>query len=281
MPIVAKFRGGLGNQLFIWSASFALARRLDTELYADITEFQNDRYGRTFQLESLDHGMKDVISEKGEVESLTKGFSFFSERSFLFDPAFMELGNRVVLEGYFQSWRYFADFAEEIRSRVRAAAKSILGFQIRSELLERLGERVHVHYRLGDYRSLRYPATIEPSYFDRALATMDLPRFNTPILLFSDEPEVALGLLPQNLREFALWFEETNEIGPLETMVLLSRTRKLAISNSTFSWWAGYLTEPDVAQVIAPKTWMPTGYFPTTDLYPRHFKATENKFMTR
>lgn len=279
MPVVAKLQGGLGNQLFIWSASFALARRLDTELYGDITGFQNDRYGRKFELGLLDHGMKKVMHDKGEVQSLVKGFSFFSERSFSFDEEFLKLGNRVVLQGYFQSWRYFFDFGDEIRNRIKAAANSSLGFRTRTEILETLGERAHVHFRLGDYRFLQNPATIEPSYFARALATMILPNSNIPVLLFSDEPEVARRLLPQSLQRQVVWFEETNEIGPLETMVLLSRTKKLAISNSTFSWWAGYLSDPGVTQVVAPKTWMPTGNFPTTDLYPRHFNVAENQFM--
>lgn len=281
MAIVAKFQGGLGNQLFIWSAGFSLARRLGTDLYGDISGFQDDRYGRKFELGFLDHGMKELIGHKGELKSLTKGFSFFSERNFSFDKEFLKLGDRVVLQGYFQSWRYFSDFGGEIRRRLVAAARSNQEFLTRTEVLDNLGERVHVHLRLGDYRFLRYPAALEPSYFEQALATMTLSGLNFPVLLFSDEPEIALGLLPQRVQRQSVWFEETKEIGPLETMVLLSHTEKLAISNSTFSWWAGWLTEPNIAQVVAPKTWMPTGYFPTADLYPRHFKLIENHFMKR
>ncbi|MDD3014735.1 MAG: hypothetical protein PHC34_13625, partial [Candidatus Gastranaerophilales bacterium] len=98
--IILKIIGGIGNQMFQYALGLYLAKKHDTELKLDISDFY--KYSdREFYLNILN--INTEIATKEEIAAL----SYFKERYFDFDSEVLNLPDNTYLEGYWQSEKYF------------------------------------------------------------------------------------------------------------------------------------------------------------------------------
>ncbi len=73
---------------------------------------------------------------------------------------------------------------------------------------------------------------------------------NEKFLVFSDDQEFAKNYFMGDEYEF----DETKD--PIETLTRMSNCRSVIISNSSFSWWAGFLCCPqENYKVVYPSKW--------------------------
>ena len=141
--VVIRLDGGLGNQMFQYAAALGLAVRQDRALKMDVLAFAAcDK--RSYQLDCLKVPQdlytgaplfqpvskpiaarvirrikRDVF--KVNANALHKGV--YCEPHFHFDPAFFQLsGAEILLNGYFQSPRYFESVAQLLRERFQPIA---------------------------------------------------------------------------------------------------------------------------------------------------------------
>jgi hypothetical protein len=131
-----------------------------------------------------------------------------------------------------------------------------------------------LHVRFYSHRFDQNDSTeVLPSdYFSRSVALLGTER---PLVVATDDkPSFRRMMNEIELRDdlHLLQFED-----PLLKFYMLSRAQKIAISNSSFSWWAAYLGEKK-QQVIAPHRYFwfrarvrSNPFFDTRDLYPDHF----------
>jgi beta-lactamase class D len=86
---------------------------------------------------------------------------------------------------------------------------------------------------------------------------VDSPTF----ILMSDEPEF--------WKDLAGTIVVVDEKDPEVALYFMSQFKHYIIANSTFSWWASYLSpHADQGVVIAPKQWFgPSGHRDTVDVY--------------
>jgi hypothetical protein len=161
-----KVCGGLGNQLFQYAAGLAFARRHQARLIIDAS-FYCTKSHRSFQLNQLEldyelsHGDETSVRElsstpTGEptgratqlhAELRQYADICFSERSFCFDEGFLTLTPPVVLQGYYQSERYFADIRDELRAQIRLRGQPCARFHEALNVIERSRTPVAVHVR--------------------------------------------------------------------------------------------------------------------------------------
>ena len=125
-------------------------------------------------------------------------------------------------------------------------------------------ESVCVTIRRGDYlndtfRNDFYLCT--PKYFIEAMRIMKSRVPNAKFFIFSDEPEWCKENIP-----FPFECEYESGIDPVwEKFRLMYSCKHFIISNSTFSWWAQYLSRNKNKVVIAPNKWRNGSY--TWDIY--------------
>jgi hypothetical protein len=254
--IAVELQGGLGNQLFGFAVGFAQAHRLEADL---LLQFETDKHGdgRAFELERF-------IGNGVSYGAIPNATAVFREASFAYDPQVEGVGKGTVLQGYFQSWKYFSGVAPLVRASIlsASAAVTVNGSSRPPEPF------IALQVRRGDYllsRTAAFHGLCGFEYFARGLDLMRRRVGDLPARVFSDDAHVA--------REFADQFTNCSADEPspdepaLETLIRLSGASGFVISNSSFGWWGAWLAG-DGIHCIAPDPWFAKKHIDTSDLLP-------------
>jgi hypothetical protein len=118
---------------------------------------------------------------------------------------------------------------------------------------------IAIHMRFGDFLERDIAdqyGNLDEKYYTKALEFfVDKSTFQeTQIQLFSDDPIKGKKMLSNIGCERVRTFE-TKNLSPAQELLIMSKYSRIILSNSTFSWWAGYFAE-DRATVIAPNPLM-------------------------
>jgi hypothetical protein len=273
--ICAYIVGGLGNQLFVLAAAWAQAKRLGCPLYVDTSYYALPGANWSAQLADLAHPGIDITETSpwrgtalvdqpkglfGSVDTGTQTLYLFTEAGFGYDERINSIVPGTTIAGYFQSAKYFDAIADELSQMLSSAD---LTAHERSYLEAVMGaRRVSLHVRRGDYLSpqtTQVHGLAEPGYFMRAMKLYDRLHPESRYRMYTDSPEVAVSELgPLGTVELA---PPDTELRSIAGMLAMAAGDGIIISNSTFSWWAGWLIsqrDPH-ATVIAPRPWFRAG----------------------
>lgn len=144
-------------------------------------------------------------------------------------------GGNIILDGYWQSAKYFDTRREQILNLFNYAWEQHDGL-------------VSVHVRRGDYLRLtqKHPP-VTKEWYERAMALFPDKRFR----FFSDDIEWC----KQNFRmrgdvSFSSQTKEEHDL------IEMSCCEHHICSSSTFAWWGAWLNRnPDKQQVVIPERW--------------------------
>ncbi len=150
----------------------------------------------------------------------------------------METGDHFFV----QDEKYFEKYKFEIRQMFSAG------------IAYNTIDKVAVHVRLTDYVGNAFyvdlghheHADMSDNYYVKAMA--EFPK-DTKFLIFSDDIEKA-KTMPMFQGE---QFEFSEGKTAVEDMNLMASCKGIIIANSSFSWWAAYLSGAN--KIIAPKQW--------------------------
>jgi hypothetical protein len=272
--IITKIKAGLGNQMFQYACGRALALRNGDKFKLDISDWSLGREKKRQYLLGNFNILEDIASEEdllkmkypfGKVvaKMLGKTRHMIGINRISFDPGIIRKKGNVYLDGYWQSEKYFNDFAEQIREDFQL--KDPLS-QEASRLMDKINAddaAVSINVRRGD--NAHSPPSMKTfgcpgmEYYNAALETLTekLNRQKNPVgkinlYVFSDE----IDWVKQNLHSgFPVFFVSGPEVETCEEMALMSACRHNIISNSTFGWWGAWLNNNPKKIVIAPKQW--------------------------
>jgi len=283
--IVIRLKGGLGNQLFQYAAGRALALKHRVDLAIDLRYFASDRFGRNYRLnhfnvsaivltdEEAHHLWKRYVPERRE--NIIKYIKLrvlpfwlkptVIERHYHYDPLFKRIGKEAFIDGYWQSYRYFEEYEDTIRSEltIRSALSSKT-----LDVLRRIEntQSVSIHIRRGDYLSNDLYAICESDYYLAALSFIMKNIQKPQLFFFSDDmPWVRRNFNMQD----ANYVDHNDKAHDVEDLFLMSHCRHHIIANSTFSWWGAWLCPHPNKIVVAPKKWFTNNNMNTDDLIPR------------
>jgi hypothetical protein len=71
--------------------------------------------------------------------------------------------------------------------------------------------------------------------------------------VFSDDPAQARQVFSEI--PSAVFVDDPEVLSAWESFSLMRRCQHFVISNSTFSWWAAWLSEAEGKQVVTPSLW--------------------------
>jgi hypothetical protein len=278
--ITVGLRGGLGNQMFQYAAGRAAMLRTATQLALDVRRLTASG-DRNYGLEDFRLCPDLTLITEGPpprqdgrwrrlLKSLIGGEPCFHEAGFPFDDGCLRLKPGARMEGYFQSERYFADFATTIRADFTPRAVHLAEIDAMAERLIPSSPCVSLHVRRGDYanpETMAIHGMLDASYYERALKILaERTGSNLPICVFTDDPAwVRANLaLPGQVRFIS---EDTHTA--LQDMILMSRCTHHVTANSSFSWWGAWLNPSQDKIVVTPARWFqPASGLDTKDLVP-------------
>lgn len=236
--IITKLQGGLGNQLFQWAFGKAVSLLLDSDLFVDIS-FYNEVSNRSFELEKIIKDKINIIQhyDKSEFIIINDEFRFNNIQYQNFDSK-----KNYYLEGFWQSEKYFLDFAKNIMAILNMSPDDYSKY---SKIIK--PNSVSIHVRRTDYLlSNGFHPVQEVDYFNRAIN--HIGDYNN-LYIFSDD----ISWCKENLKfKNSIFIEGFSNIDDLR---LMSLCKNNIISNSSFSWWAAWLNKSLIKKVIAPKKW--------------------------
>jgi hypothetical protein len=256
--VSVNIMGGLGNQMFQLASAYAYSKRYNGTLRILKNKLEND--GRPTYWDTVLNKFSTYL-----VDSISNSLIQWNETSpteFSDIPHFTDQG--IYLRGYLQSYKYFDNAIEEIK----------LLFKPKKDLLENINNKyrflienknrvVVVHARRTDYLrsqeiiNFHGPLTVE--YYVKAIDIMSKEIEDPYFLLSSDDSTFWSSVIQDSphLNSNNIYIlENENEIN---TLALLQQFNYYIIANSTFSWWAAFLSD-NPKKVISPSKWFgPTG----------------------
>jgi hypothetical protein len=289
--VIARLQGGLGNQLFEYAAARRLALatgaslKLDLANYRDGLEQRESRFAqfpRQLRLDSFratihEASPDEVRALRGSVgqpsalgrlrrranRALRNALgapTHYPEHRFGFDPRVLTLRPPIYLEGYWQSYQYFADQAGTIRQDLAFADPTLADYARDYVAHLRSGgcQVVAVHVRRGD---LAYAAEVvgdvnlvhgPPTQV--AFVKQAMQQFAPPVrfLVFSDS-QADLQWCRQHIAgEHVAYAEDHSDV---QDFAIMRACDHNVIANSSFSWWAAWLNDTPGRRVIAPTHW--------------------------
>jgi hypothetical protein len=273
-PIVSiNIIGGLGNQMFQLAGAFAYAKKYNGALQvlkvrkqADFRPLYWDSYLNRFSPYLVDSVPDNLVQwkENGPTE---------------FTPPPPLTSQGILLGDYLQSPQYFNDkeVSKDIKSLFAPPETALTYIQEKYRyLLENRERVVVVHARRTDYLKNEYiinfhgPLTID--YYKQAIQEMCKTVINPIFLLASDDVKYwhdNIDNIPELNKENIHILDGENEI---DALTLLQQFHYYIIANSTFSWWACWLSN-DARRVIAPAKWFgPWGIKNYQDIYCSHWE---------
>lgn len=287
--------GGLGNQLFMWSAGQYLA----TQFGHNVSYLYLQEHIHKNRLTLQERGLNGSFSVVSRFPSnLSLGPQNFRRRARVLLPGFSRLEKKVAsfrhfqigvgedmelaqvkrgafLSGYWQTFRY-PDALETgaiTWSRLLLEPRSDR-FALMMEEIERV-RPLAIHVRAGDYKGSSF-GVISPSYYRQCVQKMRSTGDVDDVWIFSSDFRAAIDVR-EALGGSARIIESHPFDDPAEDLALMSQCQRIVIANSTFSWWAGYLSGKR-AEVFAPKYWSHSKDAHIS-LLPAHWQVVENSFQ--
>jgi hypothetical protein len=288
--IKIQFSGGLGNQLFTYAAFKYFADVYEQELILDCSVVERV-LGRRADL--LDFKLDDeIVIQRRDISYVGDYLNRISWRNSATRKIFRRklypnLTDRFDISasvsassnrGFFQTPELF----EKISYSNREAWFELRNTSIRFEELKAAviaAEPIAIHVRRGDYRTYQNSfGLLDPSHFEKGVELLRKKYGERQVWLFSDEPTSVVKEFEKSSICISRIIHP-GEINSAETLKLMSLAYAQVISNSTFSWWAGALSESQ--RVVFPDPWFKSneGWLSQNNLALPNWIASESTWL--
>lgn len=238
--------GGIGNQLFQAAAGYGYCREHGKTLVLDHSHWTAGQGHHPAKY-------KDTVFKNFKYSNYKLGnVSILHEQRFNHDAIPYRKGN-VQITGYFQSLKYFEEYADDF--------KSLLNLESNKPFRDKY---LAIHMRRGDYLRHSMHHLCDLNYFVNALK--EFPEISSEnIHIYTDSPELVSKEIVNTPLEGGLVVDGEE----VETLINMSGYSNMIASNSSFSWWASFLGVGG-KKIIVPDRWF-NEFEPHDDIYRGDF----------
>lgn len=255
---IIRFKGGLGNQMFIYAFYCSLKARYPHAVYMfDTYNARQQHQGyELMRIFHLKHKFNIVIFKLYQFifHDYETKMTIIQQSTFCtYDPILLDVKKQSVLfDGFWQSYLFFNDIAEHIKKQF--AFKEALLNAMTKDCLANVVSRnsVSIHIRRGDYLSFGVDMENRMNYYNDAINYIKKKVNNPYWIFFSDDPQWVKEHFLIDDGFFVHWNSGEDS---WQDMFLMSKCKHNIIANSTFSWWGAWLNNNPDKIVIAPTIW--------------------------
>ena len=224
--ITGGFTGRLGNQMFQIAAVIALAKKHGVDY-----TFQKPRPETDPNPIYFDH-FPDIGITIEERTYHNENPTEYQEIPYT--------GGVLCLCGYYQSYKYFEQYKDDIISAFGIPHSHI-------------NNTVSIHVRRNDYKVGTPFEPVDMNYISKAVEIMSSKGYNN-FVVFSDDMDWCKQNINDTVFQYKT-FEYSEGRSPIRDLEYMSCCMHNIIANSTFSWWGAYLNRYKDKVVIAPTKW--------------------------
>lgn len=262
--VISIAKGGIGNQLFIYSAGRSLAENLG---YAHFIEseigFKGDSYKRHFLLNkfkiqsnvlaSHERPFKNLRNPKHKIirsfnKLLPIQFRSYIAESHGINPRKLRnlktKRNKIILSGNWCDEDFFIEHKDILKQELTPPeVKDPENIKV-LEQIKKSSNSAFIHVR-----RVRYKSKLKMEYYLNAIQSLKSRVGECNFFLFADDFDWAIQKFKDHIDFTAVQHNKNNELSDLW---LMSHCQNAIIANSGFSWWAAWLIKGDKKVVISP-----------------------------
>ena len=239
--ISVKLTGGLGNQLFQIFCCLSYSFRYNLSVVLPYTT-QDGCRTKTYWNNIFDN-LKSNLKKDIKLKK-------YNEKQFHFKEI-LETDN-IILNGYFQSWKYFIDKYDDIYKILELDNKK-LPYKVKNAC--------SMHFRIGDYKyKQKYHNLLPIEYYDKGLEYLvKHTKDDWNIYYFCESEDNRIVKL--TIDELKCKYKNLNFIkvsdqkDDWEQLLIMSNCVHNIIANSSFSWWGAFLNSNKEKIVVCPDKW--------------------------
>ena len=272
MKIVC-LKGGLGNQLFEYCRYHQLLEEGHERTYLFYDPRRLKSHGRALLTDGFD---VQLPSTPFWVQLLVHGIKLLRELHVfprLYDD---QRPDCLLIDDYSQDRRFIKDAKRWLPFRTFSLSHAT---QHLKEQIEATPQSVALHVRRGDYlhpTNLPHFGLCPLDYYQQAMAYIRRQYPETTFFIFSDDVKWA----EQNLQDENAVFvhPQPNESDVID-LYLMSLCRHHILANSTFSFWAAWLSLNDGINIY-PSRWFADSTWHIPDIFPAHWIGLNTPLLT-
>lgn len=272
---------GLGNQFFQYAHAYALAKKYNQKItivsYLGYADSRREYFLNLFNLDrkivkkvirvdswNIFKGMKFKNADRpnrvtrryieryfqtkiksGKAIERKVGMDF--SREYIPDEVMYQDKNYYV-DGFYESYKYFNDYAAEIRNQFKV--KEIPNDECVRETLTNINQdcSVAVHIRMGDFVECNRFFSLD--YYIKAIEYVRKQLNNPTFFILSQDDEVIKHFTNYSDNVKIINFNCKNK--DIMEWYALSQCKHHIITNSTYSWWAAYISDYSGKRVFVP-----------------------------
>jgi hypothetical protein len=261
MKVVVKLMGGMGNQMFQYAFGKRISFQTGRELILDLSFLNRRDLGPNFVYRNYDldifnlseHKIVDNFNEKYEL--IVDDFDFKSKDLTPIDTIIEKcLNNKsenIYIDGYWSSPKYFSEiinsefsFKDPIINESTSLIQDILS-----------SNSVLLNIRRTDFLNGDFHGVFGKDYILNSINKLNKTEDNLKFFIFSDDIEWCnnnLHDIPNSV--IVDHIHKGNKFS--NYLQLMTNCKHFIIPNSTFAWWAAYLSQNQNKKVIHPEIWL-------------------------
>lgn len=279
--VICNLSDGLGNQMFQYAyAKYLSYKTGDDKILLNTYKFRNNKF-RSFSLGACNLP-KNVVVQKGLVnllsfykgvlkfkvltkirksdptdyETWAKSGVFYCRDIYGYTPYCGINKKEKFVKGFFQSAEYLPEIKinlqKELKIKTPPSARN-------AEMIEKIKKcnSVCLHIRRGDYLNEEWKnlQVCDYKYYVKAITKICEKVENPKFFVFSNTSDDIRWIKENyNFGDINIEYVELNN-PDYEEIRLMYTCKHFVLSNSTFSWWAQYLSENENKCVVAPFVW--------------------------